>query len=136
MKKTLIIILYLIFFSNFSYSSSFTNVIVINNDSVYEQVDVFPEFVGGYGCYDKLYPRAYGVYPKEAIANKETARVFVEFVVDKSGSVKDVQLKRQGKKYFDDEAIRVVSEMPKWKAGLLNGKYVNTRLVLPIVFKL
>ncbi|MGB0592840.1 MAG: energy transducer TonB [Flavobacteriales bacterium] len=76
------------------------------------------------------------VYPKEAIANKETARVFVEFVVDKSGSVKDVQLKRQGKKYFDDEAIRVVSEMPKWKAGLLNWKYVNTRLVLPIVFKL
>ena len=53
------------------------------------------------------------IYPKEAIANKETARVFVEFVVDKSGSVKDVQLKRQGKKYFDDEAIRAVSEMPK-----------------------
>lgn len=40
------------------------------------------------------------VYPKEAIANKETARVFVEFVVDKSGSVKDVQLKSQEKKYF------------------------------------
>ena len=34
---------------------------------------------------------------KEAIANKETARVFVEFLVDKSGSVKDVQLKREGK---------------------------------------
>ena len=76
------------------------------------------------------------VYPKEAIANKETARVFVEFIVDKSGSTKDVQLKRQGKKYFDDEAIRVVSEMPKWKAGLMNGKYVNTRFVLPIIFKL
>ena len=37
------------------------------------------------------------VYTKKAISNKETARVFVEFVVDKSGSVKDVQLKRQGK---------------------------------------
>ncbi|HAP30632.1 MAG TPA: hypothetical protein DCR01_01555 [Flavobacteriales bacterium] len=47
-----------------------------------------------------------------------------------------MQLKRQEKKYFDDEAIRVVSEMPKWKAGLLNWKYVNTRLFLPIVFKL
>ena len=76
------------------------------------------------------------VYPKEAIANKETARVFVEFIVDKSDSAKDVQLKRQGKKYIDDEAIRVVSEMPKWKAGLLNVKYVNTRLVWPIIFKL
>ena len=47
MKKTLIIILYFIFFSNFSYSSPITNVLVVNNDSVYEQVDVFPEFVGG-----------------------------------------------------------------------------------------
>jgi TonB family protein len=135
MKKTLIIILSITFLSNFSYSSSFTNVVVINNDSVYEQVDVFPEFVGGMEAMTS-YIQERMVYPKEAIANKETARVFVEFVVDKSGSVKDVQLKRQGKKYFDDEAIRVVSEMPKWKAGLLNGKYVNTRLVLPIVFKL
>jgi TonB family protein len=134
MKKTLIIILSITFLSNFSYSSSFTNVVVINNDSVYEQVDVFPEFVGGMEAMTS-YIQERMVYPKEAIANKETARVFVEFVVDKSGSVKDVQLKRQGKKYFDDEAIRVVSEMPKWKAGLLNGKYVNTRLVLPIVFK-
>ena len=70
------------------------------------------------------------VYPKEATNNKETSRFFVEFVIDKSCSVKDVQLKRQGKKYFDDEAIRVVSEMPKWKVGFLNWKYVNTRLVL------
>ena len=37
---------------------------------------------------------------KEALANKETVRLFVEFVVDKSGSVKDVQLKSQEKKYF------------------------------------
>ena len=94
MKKTLIIILYLNFFSNFSYSLSITNVLVVNNDSVYEQVDVFTEFVG---CMDAMtiYIQERMVYPKEAIANKETARVFVEFVVDKSGSVKDVQLKRQ-----------------------------------------
>jgi len=37
------------------------------------------------------------VYPKEATNNKETSRFFVEFVIDKSCSVKDVQLKRQGK---------------------------------------
>ena len=135
MKKTLIIILSITFFSSFSYSSSLSNVLIVNNDSVYEQVDVFPEFVGGMEAITS-YIQERMVYPKEAIANKETARVFVEFVVDKSGSVKDVQLKRQRKKYFDDEAIRVVSEMPKWKAGLLNGKYVNTRLVLPIIFKL
>ena len=45
MKKTLIIILSITFFSNFAYYSSLSNVIVANNDSIYEQVDVFTEFV-------------------------------------------------------------------------------------------
>ncbi len=54
MKKTLKIILSIAFFSNFSYYSSPSNVIVLNNDSVYEQVDIFLEFVGG--C---VYPRVY-----------------------------------------------------------------------------
>ena len=69
----------------------------MNNDSVYEQVDVFPEFVGGVDAMTS-YIQERMVYTKEAIANKETAQVFVELVVDKSVSVKDVQLKRQGKK--------------------------------------
>ena len=59
---------------------------------MYEQVDIYTEFVGGMDAIT-IYIQESMVYPKEAIANKETARVFVEFVVDKSGSVKDVQLK-------------------------------------------
>lgn len=74
MKKTLIIILSITFFSNFSYASSLSNVIVANNDSVYEQVDVFPEFVGGVDAMTS-YIKERMVYPKEAIANKETAQV-------------------------------------------------------------
>ena len=96
MKKTLIIILSITFFSSFSYSSPLSNVLIANNDFVYEQVDVFPEFVGGMEAMTS-YIQERMVYPKEAIANKETAQVFVEFVVDKSGSVKDVQLKSQEK---------------------------------------
>lgn len=61
MKKTLIIILYFIFFSNFSYSSPITNVLVVYNDSVYEQVDVSPEFVGGIDAMTSFYTRAYGL---------------------------------------------------------------------------
>lgn len=61
MKKTLIIILYFIFFSNFSYSSPITNVLVVNNYSVFEQVDVLPEFVGGIDAMISFCPRAYGL---------------------------------------------------------------------------
>jgi len=61
MNKILIIIQYFIFFSYFSYSSPITNVLVVNNYSVYEQVDVFPEFVGGIDAMTSFYIRAYGL---------------------------------------------------------------------------
>ena len=68
--------------------------LVVNNDSVYEQVDIYTEFVG---CMDAItiYIQESMVDLKEALANKETVRLFVEFVVDKSGNVKDLQFERQ-----------------------------------------
>lgn len=133
MKKTLIIILHLIFFSNFSYSS-ITNTFVENNDTIYEEVDVFPQFENGMEALSK-YVQDNLNYPQQAIDKNETARVFVEFVIDKSGQIRDAKLKREEKEYFKEAALKVITEMPKWKPGLKNGKYVNTRVVLPIIFE-
>ena len=74
-------------------------------------------------------------YPQQAIDKNETARVLVEFVIDKSGQIRDAKLKREEKEYFKEAALKVITEMPKWKTGLKNGKYVNTRVVLPIIFE-
>ena len=135
MKKSLVYIVFLISFSHFSYSSSISRVIVFDNDSIYEQVDVYPEFKGGMEEFVQ-YVQDNLKYPEEAIDKNETARVFVEFVIDKSGQVRDAQLKREEKEYFEMSAIEVISEMPKWKPGLKNGKYVNTKVIVLITFQL
>ena len=75
------------------------------------------------------------VYLKEAIANKQLE--FLSNLLSINRVVlKMCNLKGKGKKYFDDESIRVVLAMPKWKAELLSGKHVNTSLVLFVILEL
>jgi protein TonB len=63
-------------------------------------------------------------------------RVFVTFVVEKDGSVTDVRVLRGIGGGCDEEAIRVVQKMPKWKAGKQRGKPVRVQFNLPIKFTL
>jgi protein TonB len=75
-------------------------------------------------------------YPAIAKENNITGRVFVGFVVDKSGSVTNVKLLRGVDKYLDAEAIRVVKSMPKFSPGRQRGKPVKVQYNIPITFKL
>lgn len=75
-------------------------------------------------------------YPPIAKENNITGRVFVSFVVDKSGKVTKVKVLRGVDKYLDAEAIRVVQSMPKFKPGKQRGKAVNVQYNVPINFKL
>ena len=63
-------------------------------------------------------------------------KVFVQFVVDRDGSITDVVVVRGIGGGCDEEAIRVVKNSPSWKAGKQRGKNVRVRMVLPITFKL
>lgn len=76
-------------------------------------------------------------YPEEAKKNGTEGRVIVQFIIRKDGSVTDSEVIRSsGAKSLDDEALRVVGQMPKWKPGKQQGKAVNVSYVLPITFKL
>lgn len=75
-------------------------------------------------------------YPKEAREENVEGRVIVKFVVNKNGSVGDVQVVRGIGGGCDEEAKRVISKMPKWKPGRQNGKPVKVYYTLPISFKL
>lgn len=75
-------------------------------------------------------------YPAIAKENNITGRVFVGFVVDKSGSVTGVKVLRGVDKYLDAEAIRVVKSMPKFSPGRQRGKPVKVQYNIPITFKL
>lgn len=75
-------------------------------------------------------------YPDIAIEMGDQGRVFVQFVVDKDGTIKDVQIIRGVSKEIDKEAKRVVRSMPKWEPGEVRGESVPTRCRIPINFQL
>ncbi len=75
-------------------------------------------------------------YPEEARKNGVEGRVFVEIVIDESGAVAEARVKKGIGGGCDEEAIRVVSESPKWQPGKVDGKAVATRLILPVTFVL
>ena len=108
---------------------------VNNTDSVYKVVEVMPEYPGGIDALMK-YLSENIKYPE--IAKKESiqGRVFVNFVVEKSGKVNNVNIIRGIGGGCDEEAIRVISSMPDWKPGLENGKPVRVDYNIPIKFAL
>ena len=76
------------------------------------------------------------VYPKEAIDAGIEGRVFVEFYIEKDGTVCDAKVLRGIGYGCDEEALRVIGLMPKWSPGKQRGKAVRVRYTLPINFKL
>ena len=75
-------------------------------------------------------------YPAIAKSNGIEGRVIVQFVVDRSGGIKNAQILRDIGAGCGKEAIRVVNSMPKWIPGKQRGRLVNVQYTLPVVFKL
>ena len=75
-------------------------------------------------------------YPEQAKADGIAGRVHVSFVIEKDGSVTDVEVKRGIGHGCDEEAVRVVKSMPRWTPGTLFGKTVRVQYNIPFVFKL
>ena len=75
-------------------------------------------------------------YPKEAKEKNIQGKVYVSFVVSKTGAVADVKVKKSVNELLDAEAVRVISAMPKWTPGKNKDEAVNVNFVLPINFRL
>ena len=75
-------------------------------------------------------------YPNQAKRMGIEGKVFVEFVVDKDGSLTDVRAIKGIGAGCDEEAVRVIKSHPKWNPGKQRGKAVKQRMVMPIAFKL
>ncbi|MBP5391458.1 MAG: energy transducer TonB [Bacteroidales bacterium] len=76
------------------------------------------------------------VYPELAIENGIQGRVTVQFTIDKDGSVKDVRVLRGADSTLDKEAVRVISNSPKWSPGKQRGKAVKVKYTFPIIFQM
>jgi protein TonB len=77
-----------------------------------------------------------GKYPAQARRMGIEGKVFVEFVINKDGSIVDVRAMKGIGAGCDELAVKVVQEAPKWKPGKQRGKPVRQKMVLPITFKL
>lgn len=94
-----------------------------------------PEFPGGETGLNK-YLAENIVYPIAAIENGYQGAVYISFVIKSDGSVTDIILLRGQGGGLNEEALRVVGLMPKWKPGLRKGKPVRVLFNMPIYFKL
>ncbi len=103
---------------------------------VFVVVESMPEFPGGQQALFK-YLSDNVKYPVIAQENGIQGRVICQFVVNKDGSIVDVEVVRSGgDPSLDKEAIRVIKSMPKWKPGKQRGKPVRVKYTVPVNFKL
>lgn len=75
-------------------------------------------------------------YPTEAIESQTEGKVIVEFIVDENGNVTDPQILKGLTLELNNEAMRLVKEMPDWRPGTVNGEAVKTYYTIPITFRL
>ena len=102
---------------------------------IFQVVETMPTFPGGDAARIK-YLQNNLKYPTMARESGIQGKVFVTFVVEKDGSITDVKVLRGIGGGCDEEAVRVIKNMPKWKPGKQRGKPVRVQFNMPIVFKL
>jgi periplasmic protein TonB len=103
--------------------------------SVFIHVDQMPEYPGGSPALLN-YLSSNIRYPGEARKSNIQGKVVVTFSIDEEGSIVDEKITRFIGGGCDEEAVRVIKAMPKWKPALNGGKPVKVQYTLPITFKL
>lgn len=102
---------------------------------VYDVTETLPQFPGGQEMMMK-YLAANIKYPASAVKAKKQGRVIVTFVIQKDGSVTKARIARSVDPELDAEALRIVKAMPNWTPGTQDGKPVNVKYTIPVIFSL
>ena len=102
---------------------------------VFDVVEVMPSFPGGQGALFEWLSKNIK-YPVVAEENGVQGRVIVTFVVERNGSITDVQVVKSVDPSLDKEAVRVVKAMPHWIPGKQNGSAVRVKFTVPVTFRL
>jgi periplasmic protein TonB len=103
------------------------------SDQVFQVVEQQPEFPGGNV---NSYLSKNIKYPAAASRANVSGKVFLTFVVNTDGSIQDVSVLKGLGFGCDEEAMRVVKSMPKWRPGKQSGRPVRVKYNLPVSFVL
>ena len=114
----------------YSVPYSFSNSLIL-----WEPYEYQPSFPGGASALlsflqDNVH------YPEEALKDSIQGKVVVSFIIEKDGSISNVQVARGVHPLLDKEAVRVVGLMPKWNPAKSNGDYLRVKYNVPVIFKL
>lgn len=104
-----------------------------SEDIIYSSatIEYQPEYEGGIQGFREYIAKNFTIPPQAA---KQTikGKIFVEFVIEKDGSLTDIRIRRGLGYGLDEEAQRVLSNSKKWKPGELKGEKIRTRFMIPI----
>lgn len=107
----------------------------ISQPDVFDKVDEAPQFPGGMAGMMQ-YLSSNIRYPEDAREAGTQGRVIVSFVVEKDGSISNAKVAKPTYSSLDEEALRVISAMPKWMPGKQNGEAVRVKYSFPVSFRL
>ena len=106
-----------------------------NVDEIFSVVEESANPRGGYPAFYKFVGEKIK-YPAQARRMGIEGKVFVEFVVNRDGTIVDVKAIKGIGAGCDEEAVRIVQSAPAWTPGKQRGKPVRQKMVIPITFKL
>lgn len=104
-------------------------------DVIYQFVEEMADFPGGEkAMIDHL--ATHTVYPAIAREKMIEGTVYVQFIVEKDGTITNVEVKRSTAPELNEAALAAVRSMPRWNPGKQRGKAVRLMYVLPVKFQL
>lgn len=103
----------------------------VSDDKVYNVVEQMPSFPGGDGAM-MSWIKSHVQYPPEAREKGLQGRVLVKFVVEKDGSLSNIEVAKSVDPILDKEAVRVVKSMPKWHPGKNQGVALRVKGLVPV----
>jgi TonB family protein len=106
-----------------------------NSEAVFTIVEEMPAFPGGEEARSKFIAENI-VYPQQAAENGIQGTVYLSFIVNTKGTIDKIKILRGIGGGCDEEALRVMKLMPRWKPGRQNGKTVSVLYNMPVYFKL
>lgn len=108
---------------------------VVEDNAPFLNVEINPSFVGGLSEMYKFLSKTLK-YPSAAQRNNVEGRVYLNFIVERDGSITDINVLKSVGFGCDEEAVRAVKLMPKWTPGKQNGRNVRVKYTIPVTFKL
>ena len=109
---------------------------VIEEDQPFVKVEQMPSFQGGDLMTFRNWVQSKVRYPQIAQENGISGRVLMSFVIEKDGTLTNIQVLQAPDRSLSDEAMRVLKQSPKWKPGKQRNQTVRVKYTLPVDFRI